>query len=582
MKKFAKNCTSVLTLIAFIALQIYVGFADVPVNHSLELISKYTLNYTSVDSTGKNSSITLTNAPYQTDGSVYSNGIYSGTSASTIRTPYLSSFNFNSFRISVDFKINSLPTYRKPIIVGGSSYRWIGINVEPNGSISMLWNNSNIKNSSTTIPLGTYNTAMIQYNGICAELYLNGVLACTQSFSLVNGSDSNIQNTNYSNGTTFQGYLKNLIVESAPVLSAIARYTLNYSRVDSTGMNPDITLTNAPFQPNSSVYSNGIYPYGNPSGCTIQTPILSGFNFNNFKVSFEFRVDSLPTYRKPIIVGGSSYRWIGANIDPNGTISMLWNNTNFTSSSKSVPLGTFNTAVIQYNGSVAELYLNGQLACSQAFKPINCGDANFQNTNYSNSSTFLGYIRNLTVYSAPVTKTKAKYTLNYSSSDATGNNSNISLVNSPFQTDGSVYSNGIYAYSAGGSTIQTPYISSLNFNKFSISVDFKINSNPSFRNPIVVGGSSYRWLGINVESNGTISMLWNNSNITSSSKTIPLGVYNTAYIQYNGSTAELYLNGELACTQKFTLQNGGDKNVQNTNYSNGTTFKGYLKNLVIQ
>jgi hypothetical protein len=178
------------------------------------LVAKYSLNNTAVDSTGRNGNITLTNAPYQADGSVYSNGIYpySGTSGCTIRTPRLSAFNFNKFCISFEFKINSLPSYRKPIIVGGNSYRWIGVNVEPNGTISMLWNNSNITGSSKTIPLGRFNTAVIQYNGSTAELYINGELACSQAFTLVHGNDPNIQNTNFSNGTTFLGYLRNLQV----------------------------------------------------------------------------------------------------------------------------------------------------------------------------------------------------------------------------------------------------------------------------------------------------------------------------------------------------------------------------------
>jgi hypothetical protein len=177
----------------------------------------------------------------------------------------------------------------------------------------------------------------------------------------------------------------------------VAKYTLNNTAVDSTGRNSNITLTNAPYQADGSVYSNGIYPYSNASGSTIRTPNLSSFNFNKFSISFEFKINSVPSSRNPIIVGGNSYRWIGANVEPNGTISMLWNNSNITNSSKTIPLGSFNTAVIQYNGSVAELYLNGELACSQAFSLSNGGDSNIQNTNYSNATTFLGYLRNLTV-----------------------------------------------------------------------------------------------------------------------------------------------------------------------------------------
>jgi hypothetical protein len=294
---------------------------------SLVSIARYTLYNTNVDATGINEEITLKNAPYQADGSVYSNGVYPYPDASvgsTIQTPNLSSFNFKNFYLSFDFKVNSVPASRKPIIIGGSSYRWIGVNIESNGTISMLWNNSNFTYSSKTISVGTFNTAVIKYNGSVAELYLNGTLACSQSFNLVSGGDANFLNINYSNGTAFQGYLRNINVYSTPSFFAIAKYTLINTAADSTGRNGNITLTNASYQGSNGVYSNGIYPYSSSMGSTIQTPNLSLFNFNNFRVSFEFKINSVPTSRKPIITGGNSYRWIGVNIESNGTISMQY------------------------------------------------------------------------------------------------------------------------------------------------------------------------------------------------------------------------------------------------------------------
>ncbi|MDP4183289.1 MAG: LamG-like jellyroll fold domain-containing protein [Bacillota bacterium] len=583
MRKITRGFISLIIVLTLLLVQVFASFAlEVPSNASLVQIAKYTLKNTAVDATGINANMTLKNAPYQTDGSVYSNGIYpypDETYGSRIQTPLLSSFDFNNFCISFEFKIDSVPTYRKPIIVGGSAYRWIGANVESNGTISLLWNNSNFTTSSTVIPVGTFNTAVIQYNGSVAELYLNGTLACSQSFRLVNGGDSNFLNINYSNGYAFPGYLRNLNVYSTPTLYTVAKYTLNNTAVDSTGKNTNITLKNAPYLTDGSVYSNGIYPYSNTSGSTIQTPYFPSFNFNNFRITFDFKITSIPTYKRPIIIGGSSYRWIGVNVEPNGTISLLWNNSNTTYSATTIPIGVFNTVDLQYNGSVAKLYLNGILACTQNFKPINGQDANFQNVNYSNGTAFLGYLRNLIVYTTPI-RTTAKYTLNYTNVDETGKNESILLRNATYQTSGSVYSNGIYM-NTDGSIIQTPILKSFNFNNFSVSFDFKIDSLPSFRKPIIVGGSSYRWIGANVEPDGTISLLWNNSQIAYSSKYIPLGQFNNVVIQYNGTVAELYLNGVLARSQNCSLVNGGDANFQNINFSNGTTFLGYLRNLVI-
>jgi len=156
------------------------------------------------------------------------------------------------------------------------------------------------------------------------------------------------------------------------VLVPIANYTLNRTAVDSTGIQSNITLKNAPYQSDGSVYSNGIYPYPDAStGSTIETPMLSSFDFNNFRVSVNFKITSLPSRRSPIIIGGSSYRWIGANIEPNGTVSLLWNNYNITYSSKYVSVGSFYNITISYNGALYQrcfgmftsLYINKRKRC---------------------------------------------------------------------------------------------------------------------------------------------------------------------------------------------------------------------------
>jgi len=203
--------------------------------------------------------------------------------------------------------------------------------------------------------------------------------------------------------------------------------------------------------------------------------------------------DLLPESKKKKEKEKNPSHWFGLNIETDGTISILFNNTNVkTSSSSFVRVNAFNTATIKYNGSIIELYLNGSLACSQKLEPPEGGEFfTIQNLNDINKTAFEGYLKNIVIQNLSTGNKVANYTLNNTLSDTMQNSENISLTNVLFQSDGSIYSNGLHPKNkSSASIIKTPIIRSFDIGDFSISIDFKIDTIPSLRNPIFMGNIS--------------------------------------------------------------------------------------------
>ncbi len=177
----------------------------------------------------------------------------------------------------------------------------------------------------------------------------------------------------------------------------------------------------------------------------------------------------------------------------------------------------------------------------------------------------------------------ASYPLHENAMDATGKNAPINLVNAPFR-DGGVYSNGVYiqSYQPDACLIETPRIEGLNFDLFAISVDFKVSERPPFLYwPVFVGGRYYRWLGFNLSSDGTVALLFNNDNIVPSKVRYSLDRWHTATVVYSRATriCRFFLDFRQAGRVKCDLVDGDDKAISNSNFSNGETFKGVLRNV---
>lgn len=172
----------------------------------------------------------------------------------------------------------------------------------------------------------------------------------------------------------------------------------------------------------------------------------------------------------------------------------------------------------------------------------------------------------------------AHYPLTSSGVDLTGNNDSMIIVNASFQ-EYSIYCNGVYANSPGGHNVMTPKIKNFNFNSFAICFDFKAEELK--RQPVITCGTSYRWMGLRLNSDGTVSLLTNNSTYTAGTENYQANQWYNARLTYDGTTACLYIDGNLAASVTDTLVHGTDANMGSNNFSSGTAFQGYLKNLKI-
>ncbi len=176
----------------------------------------------------------------------------------------------------------------------------------------------------------------------------------------------------------------------------------------------------------------------------------------------------------------------------------------------------------------------------------------------------------------------ADFPLSSNGVDITGNNDAMTLTNTPFQKGG-IYCNGVYDLSRLPNSCKalTPSIRNFNFNSFSVSVDFLVEE--YMTQPVLVLGSC-RWLGFYLKADSTVDLYYNNFRHLSSTKKYTKNEWHNAKILYDGVTAKIFLDDDLACFINTQLDNPcGDysNEIGPTNYGNGSVLKGYIKNLKV-
>lgn len=175
----------------------------------------------------------------------------------------------------------------------------------------------------------------------------------------------------------------------------------------------------------------------------------------------------------------------------------------------------------------------------------------------------------------------AYYTLNQTAVDQTGNNDDALIYNAPYE-DGGVYLNGNYVGSdPDSSMVRTPPVTALDFSSLSVSVEFKICEWPVFNRPILFCGSSWRWMGATLTTNGQIYMNYNGYSGPTSAETVTPGVWQTLAMIHDGTTGRLVLNGVEVLSQDYVPNHNDDRRFVSHNGGNGRAFKGHLRNLRI-
>ena len=179
----------------------------------------------------------------------------------------------------------------------------------------------------------------------------------------------------------------------------------------------------------------------------------------------------------------------------------------------------------------------------------------------------------------------ASYPLLSNTTDITGHFGNISLTGTeiPPTVNNGVCLNGTYIVNPGGQNATTPNISTLTPTDFNFSVDFNVSAyNPSNGSPIIMGGSGWRWGGIYLTPTGQIGVKYNNNFTVFSNTTVPTGGWHNAVLTYNGSTLQLFYDGNVVVSTPVAgLTTGSNYNFQPTDFSNGRAFNGCIRNLQI-
>ncbi|MBL4661790.1 MAG: hypothetical protein JKY19_15630 [Alcanivoracaceae bacterium] len=194
---------------------------------SIGTIANYPLITSLADSTGSNSTISLQGdvppAPPSQGVELCSNGVsLFELGGQGIQTPIITDFDISNFQIELEFKPIALPSISEiphyPVIMGGLFAPWVGILVDPDGRIGLKFNGSDLTNiwSNTLITAASYHTARLRYNNGATDLFINDSLTLSESLPdlIPFQDDFNFAITDFSNGLTFHGCIRNLKISS--------------------------------------------------------------------------------------------------------------------------------------------------------------------------------------------------------------------------------------------------------------------------------------------------------------------------------------------------------------------------------
>jgi hypothetical protein len=171
----------------------------------------------------------------------------------------------------------------------------------------------------------------------------------------------------------------------------------------------------------------------------------------------------------------------------------------------------------------------------------------------------------------------AYYPLIDDSIDVTGHYGPIRLVNAPFE-NGGVACNGVYFLGGvpGAYDVQTPSLTSLDFQAFTIRCRFRVTEVVSPRNWVIVGSWRYRWMGCVLYNDTTLALSYNNNTIVRSDIKYQVGTWHELTLLYDGvaDRGELYLDGAFVVSRSFVIEHGDQRDLTTNNGASAEAFKG--------
>ncbi len=198
--------------------------------------ANYPLTVDLLDTTGTYGPVMLTGnagpAPAPpTAGGVCHNGNYyfSGGPGQDIRSPDISSLDATDFQIDLEFNITSFQAGNMPILMMGNGWRWIGLYVQPTGTLGAKHNNSNMTWSTTTVAAGTWYSASLRFESGILQIDLNGVQIHQDLAigALNTGNDMCFTTNDFSNGSAYNGCIRNVTLSNDTTLLGGSDYQVN-------------------------------------------------------------------------------------------------------------------------------------------------------------------------------------------------------------------------------------------------------------------------------------------------------------------------------------------------------------------
>jgi hypothetical protein len=183
----------------------------------------------------------------------------------------------------------------------------------------------------------------------------------------------------------------------------VARYALDRDLTDATRYHAPLQAAHALLQPGKGLFCSGLYVLDDPDGCDVHTPPMDEWDVSSFTISAQFLVPKRWPFPNPVFVAGRSRRWLGYELQPDGGIQLLFNNSQRVDCRLTYRIGVWHEATLTYDGSSLALYLDGMPGCRLEAK-LNSGsesgsgsEKQLMLTNFSNAETFYGGVRELTL-----------------------------------------------------------------------------------------------------------------------------------------------------------------------------------------
>jgi Concanavalin A-like lectin/glucanases superfamily/Secretion system C-terminal sorting domain len=211
-----------------ILLLVLLTFFVIQQNNAQTVIANYPLVSNLSDITTNYGDMTLNGTAVMPAGALCADGVYPNGAT----TPNMGTLNPTHFEINVDFALAALPTSSlgNPIIVAGNGWRWLGVHVDNNGLLKLLYNNSAWLNTSATVSIATAYNLKIQYDNGHVLVLLDGTLILDDCIGALNtGSNYNFTTTNYSVSRALNGCINTLIITNNPVMPIMQ--TDNYQTI---------------------------------------------------------------------------------------------------------------------------------------------------------------------------------------------------------------------------------------------------------------------------------------------------------------------------------------------------------------